>query len=233
MAAETARVESKTPNRQPAAVQSGEERKPRTLTQKLLRGGLFFFLTILLLFFLAVGGFYGLAKLKIVDPEEQARQLGWQDNRLVKTALEKMQEPQKPEIIIPTDKSEPATVQPQLPNTMQGGSLMPAGGLQNGAGASTVKPIDTTERDRLEKLRQQEEKKRVSKLARLYEGMKPAEAVAILEKLDDDTVVAVLNRMEEENAAKILAAFDASRAAALSEIMLRNRPNQVLVPQQN
>lgn len=234
MAAKTVSAEKKAPKQQPAAVvPPGDQRKPRTLSQKLFRGGLFSFLALLLLFFLAAGIFYGLAKMKIVDPDEQARQLGWQDNRLVKTALEKLQDPQKPEIIVKPDKEEPATVQPQLPNMQQGSGLLPAGGVQSAASAATVKPIDTTERDRLEKLRLQEEKKRVSKLARLYEGMKPAEAVAILEKLDDDTVVAVLNRMEEENAAKILAAFDASRAAGLSEIMLRNRPNQMIIPQQN
>lgn len=231
MAAKTASGEKKAPNQQSAAVvQSGEERKTRTLGQKIFRGGLFSFLALFLLFFLAAGIFYGLTKMKIVDPDEQARQMGWQDNRIVKTVLEKMQEPQKPEIIVKPDKEEPATVQPQLSNTMPSGGLLPANGVQSAAG---VKPIDTAERDRLEKLRQQEEKKRVSKLARLYEGMKPAEAVAILEKLDDDTIVAVLNRMEEENAAKLLAAFDASRAAGLSEIMLRNRPNQMLMPQQN
>ena len=47
MAAKTASGEKKAPNQQSAAVvQSGEERKTRTLGQKIFRGGLFSFLAL-------------------------------------------------------------------------------------------------------------------------------------------------------------------------------------------
>ena len=203
----------------------------RTLKQKMVRGGLFSLAIILLLILLAGGIFYGLASMKIVDPEEQAQKMGWQDNSLVKAAIEKMRPQQQAQIVVRPDKDEPATVQPQ-----QAGATAQPSALSSPMAVTSnakVAPIDTTERDRLEKQRQQEEKKRVSKLARLYEGMKPSEAVPIMEQLDDDTIVAVLNRMEEENAAKVLAAFDSARAASLSTAMLRNRPNQILIPRQN
>lgn len=205
----------------------------RTLKQKLLRGGLIVFLGLCLLLLFAGGVFYGLTSMKIIDPEEQAQKMGWQDNVVVKAAIDKLKTPQQAEIVVKPDKDEPATVQPQ-PGIL-GGTTQPYG--MTGASAMPpvvqVAPIDTKERDRLEKVRQQEEKKRVSKLARLYEGMKPSEAVSIMEQLDDDTIVAVLNRMEEDNAAKVLAGFDSSRAASLSAAMLRNRPNQTFIPQQN
>lgn len=210
-----------------------EQVQKRTIKQKIVRGGLIAFLGLCVLFLLAGGFLYGLTSMKIIDPEEQAQKMGWQDNAMVKTAISKMKTPQKAEIVVKPDKDEPATVQPQQgtlggtaqPYGMAGGTAMPP--------VVQVAPVDTKERDRLEKLRQQEEKKRVSKLARLYEGMKPSEAVSIMEQLDDNTVVAVLNRMEEDNAAKVLAGFDSSRAASLSTAMLRNRANQALIPQQN
>ena len=200
-----------------------------SLKSRLLRWGMKLLLVLVLLLLLAGGAFYGLVQMKILDPEEQVQKAGLQDNRIVRAALEKMQAPQTVEVSVVPDKEEPSVVRPQT------GAGAPGGAQPAGAAAlpPTVAPIDTAERDRLEKLRQQEEKKRISKLARLYEGMKPAEAVAILTKLDDDTIVALLNRMEEDNAAKMLAAFEPARAANLSEALLRNRPGQTLIPQQN
>lgn len=210
-----------------------EQIQKRTIKQKIVRGGLIAFLGLCVLFLLAGGFLYGLTSMKIIDPEEQAQKMGWQDNAMVKNAINKMKKPQQAEIVVKPDKDEPATVQPQQ-GTL-GGTMQPSGLTSPAAMPPVVQvaPIDTKERDRLEKLRQQEEKKRVSKLARLYEGMKPSEAVSIMEQLDDNTIVAILNRMEEDNAAKVLAGFDSSRAASLSTAMLRNRANQALIPQQN
>ncbi len=193
------------------------------MAAKMGRGGQLF-LVLFLLLALVCASTYGLMKMRIIDPEALAQQAGVQDNRLVREAIKRLRDPARVEMPILPEAAPAATVNPQSKPGGRDSSLPPAG---------TVAPLDVAERDKLEKARQQEEKKRISKLARLYEGMKPAEAVAILEKLDDDTIVAVVNRMEEENAAKVLAAFDASRAAAISEALLRNRTGQALLPQRN
>ena len=183
-------------------------------------------LVLVVLLLLAGGAIYGLVKMRVLDPEELAQKAGVQEVRIVRQALDRLREPVAVELpVLPAQ--EPATVNPQpRPAVASDNSRLPAA-------SNAVAPPDAAERERLEKVRQQEEKKRISKLARLYEGMKPAEAVAILEKLDDETIVAVVNRMEEESAAKVLAAFDASRAAGISEALLRNRTGQALIPQRN
>lgn len=83
--------------------------------------------------------------------------------------------------------------------------------------------VDDTELQKQAKIKQQEEAKRISKLARLYGGMKPDEAVVILNKLDDNTVLDILSKMEDEQVSKIMALLDPSRAANLTQAMLRGK----------
>ena len=71
------------------------------------------------------------------------------------------------------------------------------------------------------KKQQQEENKRIGRLARLYGGMKPDEAVGILNRLDDAEVLAIMGKMEEDQVSKILPLFDSSRAARLTQSMMR------------
>lgn len=89
--------------------------------------------------------------------------------------------------------------------------------------------VDDAELQRQAKIKQQEEAKRISKTARLYGSMKPDEAVAILNQMDDDTVLLILNKMEDEQVAKIMALFDARRAAALSQGMIRGGRNDKIL----
>lgn len=93
----------------------------------------------------------------------------------------------------------------------------------------TPQPPGTTvitkeEVEKQTKIKQQEETKRISKLARLYGGMKPEAAVAIMQELDDSTVISIFGKMEEEQVSKILALIDSSRAARISQEMLRGQP---------
>ena len=77
------------------------------------------------------------------------------------------------------------------------------------------------EKEKMLKKQQQEENKRIGRLARLYGGMKPDEAVGILNRLDDAEVLAIMGKMEEEQVSKILPLFDSSRAARLTQSMMR------------
>ncbi|MEG6585883.1 MotE family protein [Dendrosporobacter sp. 1207_IL3150] len=88
---------------------------------------------------------------------------------------------------------------------------------------NSISKLDTTERDKLAKEKQQEEAKKISKLARLYSSMKPTEAANILNQLDDPTVLAILNKMEEDQAAKILSSLDSKRSARLTELILKGQ----------
>ena len=82
-------------------------------------------------------------------------------------------------------------------------------------------PLTEAEKEKMLKKQQQEENKRIGRLARLYGGMKPDEAVGILNRLDDAEVLAIMGKMEEEQVSKILPLFDSSRAARLTQSMMR------------
>ncbi|WP_018704277.1 MotE family protein [Anaeromusa acidaminophila] len=82
-------------------------------------------------------------------------------------------------------------------------------------------PLTEAEKEKMLKKQQQEESKRIGRLARLYGGMKPDEAVGILNRLDDTEVLAIMGKMEEEQVSKILPLFDSSRAARLTQSMMR------------
>lgn len=108
---------------------------------------------------------------------------------------------------------------PTMPSPLQQAEMVPP-----------EKPkVDDAELQRQAKIKQQEEAKRISKTARLYGSMKPDEAVAILNQMDDDTVLLILNKMEDEQVAKIMALFDAKRAAALSQGMIRGGRNDKIL----
>ena len=82
-------------------------------------------------------------------------------------------------------------------------------------------PLTEAEKEKMLKKQQQEENKRIGRLARLYGGMKPEEAVGILNRLDDAEVLSIMGKMEEEQVSKILPLFDSSRAARLTQSMMR------------
>ena len=82
-------------------------------------------------------------------------------------------------------------------------------------------PLTEAEKEKMLKKQQQEENKRIGRLARLYGSMKPDEAVGILNRLDDAEVLAIMGKMEEEQVSKILPLFDSSRAARLTQSMMR------------
>lgn len=68
--------------------------------------------------------------------------------------------------------------------------------------------------------REAAEKKRISKLARIYDNMKPEEAAKALDSVSIDTTVLILQKMDESNAGKILAKMEPNLAAQITQIMM-------------
>lgn len=68
--------------------------------------------------------------------------------------------------------------------------------------------------------REAAEKKRISKLARIYDNMKPEEAAKALDSVSLDTVVLILQKMDESNAGKVLAKMESSQAAQITQMLM-------------
>lgn len=78
--------------------------------------------------------------------------------------------------------------------------------------------------------REAEEKKRVARLARIYESMKPEEAANALINVDWDTTVLILQRMSEDSVAQVLAKMDPEIAAQLTEMLFAGTQRRVTTP---
>ena len=168
-------------------------------------------LIMMILLIIAVAGFAVGIYLKIIDMQGLADKWNLNEKPVIgqyfsppKTNFETVELEQQSSIVAPTKPAVAPIVQPE--------TMLPA-----------VRKIDDVEFQKQLKIKQLEETKRISKVARLYGAMKPAESVVILNSLDDETVLLILNKMEDEPVAKIMALFDARRAAALSQSMLRGR----------
>lgn len=175
-------------------------------------------LVLFLILLLAIAAFAGGIYLKFIDMSVIADRLKLHDNPVIgkyfpppKTNFETVELPEDN-----TMAQAPGILQPQPPQTLQ--PTVPVDPL------TEQKKLDPAEILKQEKLRQQEEAKRISKLARLYGGMKPDEAVAIMNQLDDQTVLTIFAKMEEEQVSKIMALMEARRAAALTQGMMRAKP---------
>ena len=168
-------------------------------------------------------GFAAGVYLKLIDVEKIARDANLAQYPVVarflpKTNFEPVELEEEPTTTQSVKPIDPKQTQP--PTT----SLLPNSQLTG----SNI--ITKEELEQQAKIKQKEEAKRISKLARLYGGMKPDAAVAIMKDLDDPTVIAIFGKMEEEQVSKLLASFDATRAARITQDMLRGQP-QVQIPQ--
>lgn len=168
---------------------------------------------LLILCMLIAIGFAAGVYLKIIDIEKIASDANLAQHPVVARFLPKTNfEPvELPEENAVPPQAVPAETKPLQPTT----PVVPP------AQVPAPNVITKEEVEQQTKLRQKEEAKRISKLARLYGGMKPEAAVAIMQEMDDTTVIAILGKMEEEQVSKVLALFDASRAARISQEMLR------------
>ena len=78
--------------------------------------------------------------------------------------------------------------------------------------------------------REAEEKKRVTRLARIYESMKPEDAANALINVDWDTTVLILQRMSEDSVAQVLSKMDPEVAAQLTEMLFAGTQRRVTTP---
>lgn len=168
-------------------------------------------------------GFAAGVYLKFIDVEKIARDANLAQYPVVARFLPKtnfepveLEEETTSQPVIPI---EPKQIQPPITSPLPNSQLT----------GSNV--ITKEELEQQAKIKQKEEAKRISKLARLYGGMKPETAVAIMKDLDDPTVIAIFGKMEEEQVSKLLGLFDSTRAARITQDMLRGSQPQVQVPQ--
>lgn len=186
-----------------ATVEAPVEKKSRIIF--LLKLGVALLLVVLLVFLgFGVGVYF-----KLIDLEDLGKQYGLANvpgiGRYFEqpaTNFEPVELPESvtaPALPVVQPPADPALVPPQ-PKTV---------------------PLTEAEKEKMLKKQQQEENKRIGRLARLYGGMKPDEAVGILNRLDDTEVLAIMGKMEEEQVSKILPLFDSSRAARLTQSMMR------------
>src|SRR5579871_2692112 len=72
-----------------------------------------------------------------------------------------------------------------------------------------------------EKKRKQEEERQVARLAKMYEAMPPDQAAARIEKLDESLELMLLGKIKEKSAAQILTGLNATKAAQLTEKLVK------------
>lgn len=95
--------------------------------------------------------------------------------------------------------------------------------------ATEVK-IDKKAIDEQRAQREAEEKKRVTRLARIYESMKPEAAANALINVDWDTTVLILQRMSEDSVAQILSKMAPETAAQITEMLFAGNQRRVTTP---
>jgi flagellar motility protein MotE (MotC chaperone) len=61
------------------------------------------------------------------------------------------------------------------------------------------------------------------KLSKIFGAMQPQDAADVLQEMRDEEIEMILKHMSDRLAAQILGVFDPSRAAALSQVVLRTR----------
>lgn len=196
------------------ALENKKTSSPSTLPATKKGNGFFKIMIVLLVLAMLVGvGFAAGVYFKFFDLNKLAADLKLHQLPVIGQYFPKSNPIEEANLSVAADVPTPPAVQAE-PNVSL--PVQPSQALKQPA-------IADVEKERLEKLRQQEETKRISKLARLYGSMKPEEAVPILNQLDDDIVLLILNKMEDEQVAKLLAAMDNKRAAKLSQFMLKGK----------
>lgn len=195
----------KTPGPQAAPEPAGKDGSGRSRLVLGLKIGVALLLVLaLVLFSFAVGIYF-----KFIDPQELGQRYGLAGYPLIGSYFQQPATNFEPVPLPEEAKAPPAavTAAPPLPPPV--------------AAQPQSVPVTAEEREKMLKKQQQEEAKRISRLARLYGAMKPEEAAGILGRLDDASLLAIFSKMEEEQVAKLLPLFDSSRAARLTQSMMR------------
>ena len=196
-----------------------------------------FFLFILLLLILAVGGFIAGIYFEVID-SEQTQQV----NEILKLwklpvvgeyfekpegyVEEEEEEPEEEEVKEESEKVETAanTNVPIVNPTAKAEANKPQ--------QKKSKEVKVSQKDIEKQMKEREtaEKKRVSKLARIYEGMKAPDAAEALGYVDVDTAVLILQKMSEDAVGQILAQMDPTQAAQLTQMLFEGTQRRVVSP---
>ena len=188
-----------------ATVEAPVEKKSRIIF--LLKLGVALLLVILLILLgFGVGVYF-----KLIDLEDLGKQYGLANVPGIGQYFEQPATNFEP-VELPESATAPALPVVQPPADPAAAAVAPQ---------PKTAPLTEAEKEKMLKKQQQEENKRIGRLARLYGGMKPEEAVGILNRLDDAEVLSIMGKMEEEQVSKILPLFDSSRAARLTQSMMR------------
>ena len=94
------------------------------------------------------------------------------------------------------------------------------------------KDVKVSQKDIEKQMQEREaaEKKRISKLARIYNNMKAEEAAEALGYLDYDTAILILQKMDEEAVGQVLAKMDPGQAAQITQLLFEGRQRRVTLP---
>lgn len=185
-----------------------------------------FFLVLLVLLILAVGGLFAAVHFEVLDKAVVEENLQWANEvvGLYKLplvgyggAFEYFEVPEG--VVWPEPEPEPEPEVPEQPLTTENKPAPPAPPADNQRQSRDVR-ISQKELEEQAAAREAAEKKRISKLARIYDNMKPEEAAKALDSVNIDTVVLILQKMDESNAGKILAKMEPTLAAQITQIMM-------------
>ena len=180
-----------------------------------------FFILLIVLVVLIVGGFVAAVKYGVLSTEQVAmlnEELGLYRLPLVGNGRyfevpEGVEWPPPEEKAEPEETSEPEPVVEEKP-----------------APKVTEVKVDKKAIDEQRAQREAEEKKRVTRLARIYESMKPEDAANALINVDWDTTVLILQRMSEDSVAQVLSKMDPEIAAQLTEMLFAGTQRRVTTP---
>ena len=180
-----------------------------------------FFILMIVLAVLVVGGFIAAVKTEKLSTEDVAmlnETLGLYRLPLVGNGRY-FEVPEGVEWPPPEEKSEPEE------------STKPESVVEeNPAPKATEVKIDKKAIDEQRAQREAEEKKRVTRLARIYESMKPEAAANALINVDWDTTVLILQRMSEDSVAQILSKMEPEAAAQMTEMLFAGNQRRVTTP---
>lgn len=180
-----------------------------------------FFIFLIVLVVLIVGGFVAAVKYGVITTEQVAmlnEELGLYRLPVVGNGRyfevpEGVEWPPPEEKAEPEETAEPEPVVEEKP-----------------APKVTEVKVDKKAIDEQRAQREAEEKKRVARLARIYESMKPEDAANALINVDWDTTVLILQRMSEDSVAQVLSKMDPEAAAQLTEMLFAGTQRRVTTP---
>ena len=187
-----------------------------------------FFLFLLLLLILAVGGFAAGVYFQVID-SEQTQQVN-EILKLYKLPVigEYFEKP-------PGAEDEETEVEEETKIETVNNVVPPDTASNQSAQAmkkeepKKSKEVKVSQKDIEKQMQEREaaEKKRISKLARIYNNMKAEEAANALGYVDLDTAILILQKMDEDAVGQVLAKMDPGQAAQITQMLFEGTQRRV------